>query len=806
MANDYYNVTGAPVTGSQGLSSLIRAEYSNIASGFNKLPPMTGFGAKAVIVNTGGTALTTTVGSLALAGNFTTTGAYSVTLAFGAAMTVSFPVVSGLTLATLTGTETLTNKTLTAPVLTTPSVSNPAFSGTSTGSLTLVALTAPSPVISGTITGTYTIGGTPTGSLISVLATGTSSARTLAARFDEMVNPYDYGAIGDGVTSDQTAVANATADAFAAGKQMYWPLGTFLTTATIPNFHSIRHFGPGIVKRGSTLFYVTQKVGLYNTMYVATTGNDANDGLSSSEPILTLNRAVTVTESYAPLQFKWTIELAAGTYSENVTLSSGTSFNEDYLIIQGPTPTPGTAAGATTNSAGYAIGVTTVTLASAGTGSLIVGDVITFAGDTTYYRITSGDADVSNGGPISFTPYLHVTIGAAPVAITRVSAPYWDIPTAIIDSPGVGLVGLDLQQGNRVKLRNLKFTDFVSPAVYAVTGDLNTVLYAENVHAANCRYGIIVTGGQLYVQGGIFDGYPSWTTGARPAGGGERGVSGYSGSTVSIGYAATNEITGTIIEKMESHGYEGKTNTHCVGSWVSFLSNNIAEKCYSNSRFDSRHNIYKKNTLCHQQLASTLVNDTVLGTSEYHEGETFQNAPYTVGDGNNFINHFLHYSNEEIDVHPLAIGGLDICHQRTSTLQTGTITSTLTRLLCTIFKGSFHRSGSATFERYLEVFLCGASTGAAGTKTVLLTLGGITISTLTIAAGTQTWTAHVTIWSSNATSVVQITEAVNATSGAVRSAPGTIDVWVDNALEVFTAIPGAADTATLHEARVIRWG
>jgi hypothetical protein len=84
------------------------------------------------------------------------------------------------------------------------------------------------------------------------------------------------------------------------------------------------------------------------------------------------------------------------------------------------TPTS-TASGATTDSAGYAIGATTTTLAAAGTGTLVIGDIIRFAGDDTYYEITTGDADVSGGGSVVFTPGLKVAISAAPKAIEVVS-------------------------------------------------------------------------------------------------------------------------------------------------------------------------------------------------------------------------------------------------------------------------------------------------------------------------------------------------------------------------------------------------
>lgn len=87
------------------------------------------------------------------------------------------------------------------------------------------------------------------------------------------------------------------------------------------------------------------------------------------------------------------------------------------------TSTAGTAASATTNNAGYAVGATTITLASAGTGTLVAGDVITFAGDSNKYVVTSGDTDVSNGGTITLAaPGLRVAMSAATKAITVVAA------------------------------------------------------------------------------------------------------------------------------------------------------------------------------------------------------------------------------------------------------------------------------------------------------------------------------------------------------------------------------------------------
>jgi len=79
----------------------------------------------------------------------------------------------------------------------------------------------------------------------------------------------------------------------------------------------------------------------------------------------------------------------------------------------------GTNAGATTNATGYAIGATQIALASAGTGTIVVGDVITFAGDTNKYNVALGDTDVSNGGTITLAaPGLRQALPAVATAIT----------------------------------------------------------------------------------------------------------------------------------------------------------------------------------------------------------------------------------------------------------------------------------------------------------------------------------------------------------------------------------------------------
>jgi len=101
--------------------------------------------------------------------------------------------------------------------------------------------------------------------------------------------------------------------------------------------------------------------------------------------------------------------------SGSTTITTGTRYHFAG-IYRGA---KGTASGATTDAAGYSIGDTVITLASAGTGTIVVGDHITFAGDAVRYPIASGDADVSNGGTITLVaPGLKSAIAASTTAIT----------------------------------------------------------------------------------------------------------------------------------------------------------------------------------------------------------------------------------------------------------------------------------------------------------------------------------------------------------------------------------------------------
>ncbi len=85
-------------------------------------------------------------------------------------------------------------------------------------------------------------------------------------------------------------------------------------------------------------------------------------------------------------------------------------------------PAVGSASGLKTDSTGYAIGATSLTVATDGSGTILAGDVVTFAGDANQYVVVSG-GDMGSGGTLVIAaPGLKVAIATAQVNIVVVAA------------------------------------------------------------------------------------------------------------------------------------------------------------------------------------------------------------------------------------------------------------------------------------------------------------------------------------------------------------------------------------------------
>ena len=240
MTNSFYNHGTYPVTGAPGASAALRSELDAITTGFSLFPTLSGNANKALVVNAGGTAVTVTTGTLALAGNLATTGAFNTTIAQGATTTITLPLVSG-TLATLAGTETLSNKTIAASTLS-GTVSgggnqiNNVIIGTSTplaGTFTTLTGTTLSAItLGGTVSGGgYNINNviigasTPLAGTFTTLTAGTTlvaAAGTVAAAptsTTDIANTLYVDNVAQGLDAKASCIAATTANITLSGTQ-----------------------------------------------------------------------------------------------------------------------------------------------------------------------------------------------------------------------------------------------------------------------------------------------------------------------------------------------------------------------------------------------------------------------------------------------------------------------------------------------------------------------------------------------------------------------------------------------------------
>jgi hypothetical protein len=161
---------------------------------------------------------------------------------------------------------------------------------------------------------------------------------SIAKKVNGFINIAEYNAIGDGVTDDQTAIVNAVADAMLRGYALNWGWDgkTFLTSASIPDFHKVKHIGNAIIKRGTDLFYLAPTSTQRNKIYVSSSGaSNTFDGLSASQPVARLQVAFDWLANYGPvLPGFWEVVLTAGTFPNRAALKAGLQ-SENPIEVKG---------------------------------------------------------------------------------------------------------------------------------------------------------------------------------------------------------------------------------------------------------------------------------------------------------------------------------------------------------------------------------------------------------------------------------------------------------------------------------------
>lgn len=311
MSNDYYNASGTPGTGAQGASQPMRLEFSSIAAGFAKLPALTGNANKAVVINSTGTGMTVTTGTLALAGNFATTGAYNTTLTQTASVTLTLPAVNG-TLATLAGTETFSNKTLDSSC-TTPNLSGPI---TSSGNVTTVAAQTGSG-------STFVMQNSPTLTTPNIgAATGTSLnlSGTMTANAAALTTPLSVANGGIGVATITGLLKGAGTAAIVAAT-----VGTdYAAPATASTWTAKQTFTGASTVLAAKL---TNALEIVTISATAATGTINYDITTQSVLYYTTNASA-----------NWTVNLRGnGSNSLDSLMATGESITVCFLVTQGGT-------------------------------------------------------------------------------------------------------------------------------------------------------------------------------------------------------------------------------------------------------------------------------------------------------------------------------------------------------------------------------------------------------------------------------------------------------------------------------------
>jgi len=322
---------------------------------------------------------------------------------------------------------------------------------------------------------------------------------------ESTVNVKDYGAAGDNVTDDQIAIQNAVSYAYNNNKYLFWDYGTYVVNSSIDNFHDVVHVGNGILNRNGNLYYISpQSISNINTLFVSKTGNDTNDGMSTTGSLLTLQRAADLLESKGDfLQGSWVISVSDGTYDR-------IRFDDDGVKYANPIVLQGTPRNVSSGEVWLAMGAPTggtdeepgVISGTFSEGETISGSVSGFTGSATFDGVAFIKATITSG-----TPQINdVVTGATSGASGKVLA-LSPIPTVIIkEGLTQSAVGVRAANSTDITIKDILIQDFngtKSSSGVNVSNKCNLKL--ENAHFIDCYIGASNQNyGIIDIKGGVF--------------------------------------------------------------------------------------------------------------------------------------------------------------------------------------------------------------------------------------------------------------------------------------------------------------
>ena len=405
---------------------------------FNAMTNKTGTGS--LVFNTSPTLFSPTLG-VATATSVAFSGATSGTATIAApatagTTTITLPGASG-TLATLAGTETLTNKTLTSPILTTPTLgvataTSVGYSGSTSGTATIVA-----PAIAGTTT--ITLPGA-TGTLATLAGAETLTNKTLTSpalgvATATSINKVNITTPSTGATltiaNGKTLTANnSIVLAGTDDKTMTFPTtdATIARTDAAQTFTGVQTFSSDIVVnsvnigRGNGAIVTNTAVGTDAISATATGTENAALGYNALKAVTSGSRNAVVGSQAAKALLTGIDNIALGyrALSTATSSESNTAIGSDALKVLGDsTNDRNTAVGTgsfsnlTTGQYNVAVGQGTFLNATSGSNNVGVGKYAGFR-DINDAGVTSSNKSVFIGAetkPLNATSTNEIVIG-----------------------------------------------------------------------------------------------------------------------------------------------------------------------------------------------------------------------------------------------------------------------------------------------------------------------------------------------------------------------------------------------------------
>ena len=188
--------------------------------------------------------------------------------------------------------------------------------------------------------------------------------RLLTERLGDVISVRDYiTTVIDGSTSNQVGIVAAEAAAKAAGAKLLWPAGTYVSDSALPDHWDIEHVGPGVLKRGTSLYKFSQYGNQTNQIFISP-GVLGGDGLAPSHPFGSISAAVSAMGKIGRLNGRWQVIGTGGVYNESVLIPDGLAQTANFLEFKFPSapgvrgdPTAWPVGGATLDGTGLSVGV-----------------------------------------------------------------------------------------------------------------------------------------------------------------------------------------------------------------------------------------------------------------------------------------------------------------------------------------------------------------------------------------------------------------------------------------------------------------